>query len=391
MNLSASTPRSAKLLALFALFAAFLSFTSPAFAASSITGSVRNQTREAPAAGDDVILILLDHPVQEEARSKTDANGAFNFNVGDPHKHYLVRVFHEGVDYDSEASAGDTLSIQVFDRASRVRSITGNIEILRTGTQGGLLHVSEMYEITNESRPPITEAGKRTFEVYLPANARISSVLAAASGTMGQFISASPVPGQPGHYAVDFPLRPGATKFAFNYDVPYDGHLIFRAKQMFAMRQLAVMTPPAMKFASASPVFQLLAAGNSRYDVHAADNLRAGEGPEFEISGNGPLPPLGDAPASRTLSSAPVPPRPQPNLPGTDANRSAASSSVSVGASSRSSSLGVSSSATKNQPRSETLALRAVSLLLLAACAFGIWRTRKSPSPSTRKHNSAAR
>jgi len=70
-----------------------------------------------------------------------------------------------------------------------------------------LLHVSDMVEIKNESSPPLTEAGERTFEVYLPANAKIDSVLAAGPGEMGVMISAVPVPDEPGHYAVNFPLR----------------------------------------------------------------------------------------------------------------------------------------------------------------------------------------
>jgi len=54
--------------------------------------------------------------------------------------------------------------------------------------------------------------------MYLPPNAKIDSVLAAARGRERD-ISAALVPGEPGHYAVNFPLRPGATKFAFNYDL----------------------------------------------------------------------------------------------------------------------------------------------------------------------------
>lgn len=193
---------------------AFLACNSTAaLGASSITGSVRNQSRGEPAAGDEVILARLDRGMQED-RTKTDAHGAFTLDVQHPDKPYLLRVVHQGVSYDQEASAGDALAIQVFDATRRVRGVTGTIEILRTGTNGNLLHISDMYEIKNESSPPLTEAAERTFEVYLPAKAKISSVLAAGPGKVGVMISAAPVPGEPGHYTVNFPLRPGATKFA---------------------------------------------------------------------------------------------------------------------------------------------------------------------------------
>src|SRR6266702_4032446 len=144
--------------------------------ANIIKGSVQNQSRGEPAVGADVLLVRMDRQTQEEARAKADALGTFTLNVQYPGKPYLVRVLHQGVSYDQQASAGDALSIQVFDAARRVRGITGTIEILRTGTNGKLLHVSDLLEIKNESSPPLTQAGERTFEMYLPANARIDSI-----------------------------------------------------------------------------------------------------------------------------------------------------------------------------------------------------------------------
>src|SRR2546425_9967697 len=101
--------------------------------------------------------------MQEEGRAKTDSLGAFTLNVQHLGKPYLVRVFHQGVSYDQQASAGQALSIEVFDAAIHVQGITGTIEILRTGTVGNLLHVSDMVEIKNESSPPLTEAGGGPF------------------------------------------------------------------------------------------------------------------------------------------------------------------------------------------------------------------------------------
>ena len=257
-----------------------------------ICGYAQNLTSGRPASGDQVILIRLDRGMQEEARATVDAQGSFKVRVQYPEKQYLVRVLHGGVSYDQPAHAGGSVSISVFDAVTQVREIAGSIEILRTGTNGSLLHVSDMYEIWNQSSPPITESGSRTFEVYLPAKAKISSVLAANSGKIGVMIRASRLTDLPGHYAVDFPLRPGATKFAFNYDLPYDGHVVFRTRHQYAMQQFAVMIPPAMKFSSASKSFVALATGNDRYQVRAVNGLKAGEGPGFDLSGNGSLPSL---------------------------------------------------------------------------------------------------
>jgi hypothetical protein len=287
------------------ILALIVCLSTTALSANSITGTVRNQSRGRPAAGDEVILVRLDGGMQEEARTKTDAQGAFTLPVRYPGKQYLVRAFHQKVNYDQRASPGDALSIPVFDAAPQVRGITGSIEILRTGTNGKLLHISDLYEIKNESSPPLTQAGERTFEVYLPPDAKIDSVLAAGPGKIGVMISAAPVPAEPGHYAVSFPLRPGATKFAFNYDLPYGGHATFRTRLAYPLQQLAVMIPATMKFSSRSPAFEILATGKGDYTVQAANQLKAGDGPGFEVSGAGALPPLGDQAKSQAHRVAP--------------------------------------------------------------------------------------
>jgi hypothetical protein len=361
-------------------------FSTAALGASYIiTGSVRNQSRGQPAAGDDVILVRLDRGVRhEEARTKTDAHGTFILNVQHADKSYLVRVVHQGVSYEQQASAGGTISIQVFDAAPRVQGVTGGIEILRTGTNGKLLHVSDLIEIKNESNPPLTQASERTFEAYLPANAKIDSVLAAGPGNMGAMISAASVPSDPGHYTVNFPLRPGATKFAFNYDLPYDGHAAFQTRHAYPLRQLAVMIPPTMKFSAGPHAFEILATGNSRYQVQAANHLKAGEGPGFEISGTGTLPPLADQANSQAQSQSSAPPNPSPSVPARAVLRPVAS---------------IGSRPVQTEPRSQILVLGGLTTALLAASALLVWRARKARNfsaaqtvaPRSRQGNRRAR
>lgn len=346
----------------FAIVSLMACFSGAAQGANDITGSVRNQSRGKPAAGDDVILIRLEGRMQEEARAKTDTQGVFALSVQYPGEPYLVRVIHEGVSYDQQASAGQVLSVQVFDAAPRVRPIAGTIEILRTATNGNLLHVSDLLEVKNDSNPPLTQAGERTFEVYLPANAKIDSVLAAGPEKMSVMISAAPIAKEPGHYTVSFPLRPGATKFAFNYDVPYNGHAAFQTKHVYPLRQLAVMIPLTMKFSSPSLAFKILATGNSRYQVQAVNQLKAGEGPTFEVSGTGMLPPLEQQDKSQAQSQAS--PRVKPHLSGPGGT---ASPSLAV----------IDSRLKETQPSSQSFVLGGMTSVLLATCAFLIWRGRK--------------
>ena len=273
------------------LIAVLTCYPASALPANDITGYVQNRTREVASVGDEVILLRLDQGMQEEAHTVTGAQGAFALKAQFLDKRYLVRVIHQGVDYDQQISPGNVVFIDVFDAAPNVDGIAGTIEIIRAATtNGNLLHVSDLYEIRNDSRPPLTLVGERTLEVHLALSAKIDSVLAAGPANTPANVSAQPVRGEPGHYAVNFPLRPGATKFAFNYDLPYNGRATFQSRLVYSVQQLAVMVPRGITFSSRSRLFRILSAGNPRYEVHAANNLKAGQELGFEVSGTGPLP-----------------------------------------------------------------------------------------------------
>jgi hypothetical protein len=69
------------------LVAGILTFCcSVSLAADLITGVVRNQSQGRPAAGDEVILLGAGKEAQEEARAKTDSQGAFTLELRHPDK-----------------------------------------------------------------------------------------------------------------------------------------------------------------------------------------------------------------------------------------------------------------------------------------------------------------
>jgi hypothetical protein len=338
-------------------------FSTAAQGANDITGTARNESRGQAAVGDRVILIRLDRGMEEEAQARTGQRGAFRLHIRHAGKAYLVRVVHEGVSYDQRAYAADDLSIEVFDAVPRAPHVSASIEILRAGTNGNVLHVSDMYELKNESSPPVTQAGGQTFDVYVPANARMDSVLAAGPAKIGVLIPANPVPSEPGHYTVSFPLRPGETKFAFNYDLPYEGHAVFQTRLAYPLQQFAVMIPPTMRFSSRSPAFEVLATGNSRYQVRAANRLNAGDGPGFEVFGTGAVPTLGGQAKTQEQLDFPTVPNPIVSAPARADLPSLAR---------------IDSHLKQTQPLSQSRVLVGVTSVLLAACAVLVWRARKA-------------
>jgi hypothetical protein len=255
-----------------------------------------------------------------------------------------------------------------------------------------------MIEIRNDSTPSRTQSGDRAFEVYLPPHAKIDSVLAASSVTTpsagsgtnssagspvavpatAAITSASPVPGEPGHYTVRFPLKPGATKFAFNYDLPYDGHATFRPRSIYPLQQLAVMIPPTMKFSSRSSAYLILHTGNDRYQVEAANMLQAGAGPEFEISGIGALPAL--RAQSQPSPKAPITAQSVPSDSASSSPRTAAPPANNTD-SIPSSGIPAHSSQLRSEPTSQLpRSVLAISAIALVGFALLLWRGHRLSS-----------
>ena len=116
-------------------------------AADTITGTVHNQTTGQPAAGDDVVLLKLADRMQEQeqARSKTDRQGVFTFNETDAKTVYVVRVFHQGVNYDRNVTGVNPLEVKVFDAVSKIAGLSGSGTRFRaTHAQSGCLSDSPM-------------------------------------------------------------------------------------------------------------------------------------------------------------------------------------------------------------------------------------------------------
>src|SRR5882762_4902647 len=118
------------------------------------------------------------------------------------------------------------------------------------------------------------------------------------------------------------------------------------------------MIPPTMRFSSRSSAFEILATGDSRYQVQAANQLKEGEGPEFEVFGTGALPPLGDPAKTQARSQSPLPTNPTRSAP--------ARASLPFLAS-------IDSRLQQTQPSSQSLVLGGLTAALLAVCALLVW------------------
>src|ERR1041385_620826 len=290
-----------------------------AFAADTIRGRVRNQTSGRAAAGDEVILLRLQNGMEEEARTRTDAEGGFSLPLPSADAPRILRVLHQGVNYDQSLS-GTSLSgtapleISVFDVVVRIRDLQGTIGIAQVESDGEVLKVTEMYSIANDSVPPVTQSGPHNFEISIAPKATLDSLVVKKGG--GVWVNAVPAPikGQPGRYAVDFPIRPGDTLFKYVYHLPYSGPSTMQLKLPYPIRNFAVMHPPSMSFKpSSAQAFTSPGMAQGLRVEQAVDKPVVRSVPAFEISGIGLAAQIQPASASPAMTheSAVAPPKPE--------------------------------------------------------------------------------
>jgi hypothetical protein len=275
-----------------------------AYAADDIQGTVRNQTSGKAAAGDEVILLRLQNGMEQEAKTRVDADGAFSLPLSAADVPHIVRVVHQGVNYDQTTNGKEPLSIAVFDAIPHIRDLQGMLGIAQVESDGETLKVTEMYSIANDSVPPVTQAGPRNFEISIAPKATLDSLVVKKSG--GVWVNLVPVPikGQQGRYAVDFPIRPGDTLFKFVYHLPYSGPTRLQVKLPYPIRNFAVMHPPSMSFKPSSvAAFTSPGIAQGLRVEQAVDKPVVRDVAAFEISGIGLAASTQTARASSAMSS----------------------------------------------------------------------------------------
>jgi hypothetical protein len=288
-------------------------FLSTSLLAANITGKVTNGTTNKPAAGDDVVLLSLSGGMKETARAKTDGKGEFSVDVPDEGAQHLIRVTHQRVNYFRAAPQGTTrVEVTVYDSsAKKVDNLIGESRVFKVhAADGQQMRISEMYTLRNESQPPRTWMGERTFEVVLPEGATLEEGMAAGPG--GMPVTSAPVPtGAGNHYAFIFPIRPGRSQLQVTYTLPYKGSHDFTLSSDQSLAEFGVMLPKGIRFTPTSGDFGQ-DSDEAGMSVFGARSLSPGQPAKFSLAGEGTAPREaqagsmgGGAPSGEASSSAP--------------------------------------------------------------------------------------
>jgi hypothetical protein len=277
---------------IFGLVLATLLVVGASASAADLTGRVTNGTTKKPAAGDEVVLLTLAQAgMSESARAKTDNAGHFTLAVADTQASRLVRVVHQGVTYHKMAEPGvKSIAVEVYDITEKVEdvTVTAVMDVQRFEATNETLEVKQLITMRNASKPPRTLMNDRPFEIQLPPEAQVESGLVQIGD--GQPLKQRPMAGdQKGQYYFLSPLRPGDTRFAVVYKLPYNGEALMEPRIRNPLERFVVMLPKSMKFEpKAAGIFQPMP-DTTPDNVQGTAPVTSGQTLAFRISGMGTL------------------------------------------------------------------------------------------------------
>ncbi len=267
--------------------------------AQSVTGIVTNRTTNKPSGNDDVVLLQLAQGMQELARTKTDNRGRFTIAVPADGLH-LLRVTHEKANYFKPIQPGtQSVDIDVYSAAAEVPGVTTEADVLSLQSESGGdgLKVVEHFFLKNDSAPPRTLMSEHPFEFYLPSGATILGAASKAPG--GMAVQAAPVPmGDPDHYTILFPIRPGQTEFQVTYHINYKDSFTFHPRPATPIDNLVLILPKSMSFKPGVSTPYTSVDEEPGAQTYVARNVQPSQPLEFTVGGSGQLPRDNGAPGA---------------------------------------------------------------------------------------------
>jgi len=262
--------------------------------AAELKGTIVNGTTRRPVGGDEIVLINLSQEgMNETARGRADSRGRFSLPIADPQAAYVVRVIHQGVTYHRMIDTGTKqLAVEVYEVAQQLQGVSAVMDVERFEATSDQLEVKQLITVRNDSQPPRTLMNDRPFAIQLPPEAQVQSGLVQVED--GQPLKQKPVPGdQRGQYYFVFPIRPGDTRFAVVYRLPYNGEALIEPKIRNPLEKFVVMLPKSMKFQPKTPgVFEAMP-GTTPDNVQGTAPLSPDQVVAFRVSGTGTLQELG--------------------------------------------------------------------------------------------------
>ena len=222
-----------------------LAILAPAFAA--VDGTVFNGTSGQPQPNAIVSLVQPGQGGMKTLSSvKSDAQGNFRFDKEPPPGPILLQTLYQGVLYNQPVMPGGPSSgmrVQVYDATNKpgTAKVAQHFIVLQPG--GTDITVSEGILYQGDPKLAYSDPLNGSFRFYLPpeANGKVQVTINSAGGMPIQ--RPAEKTNQENVYKIDYPIKPGETRFDLNYVVPASNPATFSTKILHTEGSSALVAP----------------------------------------------------------------------------------------------------------------------------------------------------
>jgi len=195
-------------------------------ATAAIDGVVVNRSTGQPQPGVAISVSKINTNTgmlsDNAGNAKTDAQGKFAFttSVDGP---TLLRATWDGVTYSRMLPPGTPssgLSLDVYDSSKNPGAAKVSKHMILFEPGAGQMTVNETYLLSNDGQTAWNDPKDGTLHFFLPDTHSKFQIHATAPGGVDVPATAAKSP-KPDIYKVDFPIKPGETRFDLTYSVPY--------------------------------------------------------------------------------------------------------------------------------------------------------------------------
>ncbi len=197
-------------------------FVLPIFA--NVDGTVLNRTTGKPQPGVVVTLVQPSQSGMDNLGSmKTDAEGKFHFDKGSAGGPQLVQALYSGVKYNKMIPPGTPatgVTVEVFDASTdpAIENVQNDFILFQPHDQKVV--VTEVILVGNASTSTYSDPKKGAVRFYVPADGQ-SSISVRVTGAEGMPLDQiAKKSGEADVYLVDYPVKPGNTRFDISYTLP---------------------------------------------------------------------------------------------------------------------------------------------------------------------------
>ncbi|MBI3683201.1 MAG: carboxypeptidase regulatory-like domain-containing protein [Acidobacteria bacterium] len=216
---------------------------------AAVDGVVINKTSGKPQPNATVTIYKLGEAGMESIETvKSDAQGKFSIEYSPPGGPHLIQAAYDGVTYNKMLPPGTPASgvaVDVFNAQSKPGDAKITQHMLLLEPAEGKLIISENIIYQNTGNLTYNDPAGGTLKFYLPpeANGKAKVSVTAPNG-MPVERAASARAGNV--YSVDFPIKPGETRFQLNYEVPLPDPPVYRGRILHKEGLTRLVSPPGV-------------------------------------------------------------------------------------------------------------------------------------------------